>query len=283
MNYRHAFHAGNFADVVKHAVLVRILAYLQQKPAAVRVIDTHAGAGLYDLAGEEAQRTGEWREGVGRLASIDEGSPAGKLLAPYRALVGAPTADGSSLYPGSPKIVQAMLRPNDRAIFCETRDEVRASLVRAIGRDRRAKVLEIDGWTALRAFVPPPERRGLVLVDPPFEVPGDFTRLAGVFGEAFAKWPTGCFVLWYPVKSFAARDAFLSELSAGPTEKLLRIELGITPVTADGGLTRAGIIVANAPYTLADEMRVILPALSQAMARDGAGDWTVAPVGAAAS
>ncbi len=277
MNYRHAFHAGNFADVVKHAVLVRILAYLQKKAAALRVIDTHAGAGLYDLSGNEAQRTGEWRNGVGRLASIDAASPAGVLLAPYRALID----ESSTIYPGSPKIAQALLRPDDRAIFCETQNDVRASLSRVIGKDKRSKVLVVDGWTALRAYVPPPERRGLVLVDPPFESLDEFSRLADTFGEAFAKWPTGVFVLWYPVKNFAARDAFLAALAVSGAPRLLRIELGIAPVTEDAGLTRAGLIVANAPYVLANEMHVLLPALAGAMAPKGGGDWSVTPMGAA--
>ena len=282
MNYRHAFHAGNFADVVKHVVLVRILTYLQRKPAALRVIDTHAGAGLYDLASEEAQRTGEWRSGVGQLASIASASPAGILLAPYRALIADTPPHGPQLYPGSPKFVQALLRPTDRAIFCETQDDVRRSLSRAVGRDRRVKVLDLDGWTALRAFVPPPERRGLVLVDPPFESPDEFTRLANHFCEAFSKWPTGTFLLWYPVKTFAARDAFLSALAARGAGKLLRVELGIAPVTEGAGLTRAGLIVANAPFVLAEEMRVMMHALSAAMARTEGSveDWTVAPVGA---
>ena len=277
MNYRHAFHAGNFADVVKHAILVRVLRYLALKPGAFRVVDTHAGAGCYDLGGEAAMRTGEWRDGVGRLGAIAPTSPAGLLLEPYLALLG-PTAFTQALtYPGSPKIVQALLRPSDRAVFCETQDDVRAALTRAIGRDRRVKVLGLDGWTALRAFVPPPERRGLVLVDPPFEAADEFDRLATAFGEAIAKWPTGVFVLWYPVKSPAMRDAFLRALANLPKRDLLRIELAVAPMAADSGLTRAGLIVANAPYVLADEMRVMLPALTDAMARGEGASWCVEP------
>ena len=278
MNYRHAFHAGNFADVLKHAVLVRILLYLARKPGAFRVVDTHAGAGSYDLSSEEAMRTGEWHDGVGRLGAIDPTSPAGMLLTPYLALLGKTAFTDPLPYPGSPKIVQALLRPSDRAVFCETQDDVRASLTRAIGRDRRVRVLGLDGWTALRAFVPPPERRGLVLVDPPFEAPDEFARLAAAFGEAIAKWPTGVFVLWYPVKSIAMRDAFLTALADMPKQDLLRIELAVGPVTADSGLTRAGLIVANGPYVLADELRLMLPALADVMSRSDGASWCVEPV-----
>lgn len=279
MNYSHAFHAGNFADVVKHAVLVRILVHLAKKPTPFRVIDTHAGAGLYDLGGDEATRTGEWREGVGRLGAIDAGSDAGALLAPYRALI---EPDITALrYPGSPVIAQRLLRASDRAIFCETQAPVRQRLSQALGRDRRTKVLDLDGWTALGAFVPPPERRGVVLVDPPFEAPDEFARMAAGFATAFAKWRTGIYALWYPVKSFERRDAFMAALE--PTgAALLRIEFGIASVYPDGRLTRTGLIVANAPFRLADEMRVILPGLAAVLGRPGEAQWSVDAMGAPA-
>ena len=277
MNYSHAFHAGNFADVVKHVVLVRILLHLAKKPTPFRVIDTHAGAGLYDLAGDEATRTGEWREGVGQLGATDTESEAGAVLAPYRALIDADVA--ALRYPGSPLLAQRLLRDTDRAIFCETQRPVRQHLARSLGRDGRAKILEIDGWTALGAFVPPPERRGLVLIDPPFEAADEFSRMAGAFANAFRKWRTGIYLLWYPVKSFERRDAFWTALAATGAPELLRIEFGIAPVDSAGGLTRTGLAVANAPFTLADEMRIVLPALAQALGRDGAATWSVETLG----
>lgn len=273
MNYSHAFHAGNFADVVKHVVLVRVLLHLAKKPTPFRVIDTHAGAGLYDLAGDAASRTGEWREGVGRLGAIEPDSQAGALLAPYRALIDADLA--AMRYPGSPLLVQRLLRETDRAIACETQPAVRQTLARALGRDRRVKVLEIDGWTGLGAFVPPPERRGLVLVDPPFEATDEFSRMASGFATAFRKWRTGIFLLWYPVKNFERRDAFWTALAASGAPDLLRIEFAIAPVDPAAGLTRTGLAVANAPFTLADEMRVVLPALAGALGREGAATWSV--------
>ena len=273
MNYSHAFHAGNFADVVKHVVLVRILLHLAKKPTPFRVIDTHAGAGLYDLAGDEASRTGEWREGVGRLGSVDPASEAGALLAPYRALIDVDIA--ALRYPGSPLLVQRLLRATDRAIFCETQGPVRQRLARVLGRDRRAKVLEIDGWTALGAFVPPPERRGLVLVDPPFEATDEFSRMAGAFANAVRKWRTGIYLLWYPVKSFERRDAFWAALAASDAPDLLRIEFGVAPVDPVGGLMRTGLAVANPPFMLAEEMRISLSGLAQALGRDSAATWSV--------
>ena len=179
MNYRHAFHAGSFADVVKHAVLVRILVHLRAKPAAFRVIDTHAGAGLYDLAGPEASRSLEWRAGIQRLLPMPIGGGARALLTPYLDVVSGLNAVGRlTAYPGSPALTRAFLRPQDRLIACETEPNAAAALARNFARDRRVKVVAIDGWTALNAYVPPPERRGLILVDPPFEEAEDFVRLA---------------------------------------------------------------------------------------------------------
>src|SRR5581483_10896096 len=179
MNYRHAFHAGNFADVLKHASLVRILVHLRAKPAAFRVIDTHAGSGLYDLAGPEAGRSPEWRAGIHRLVTAPVGEPARGLLAPYLEVVTARNAAGVlTTYPGSPAIARAFLRQQDRLIACESEPNAAAALERYLAGDRRSKALAIDGWTALNAYVPPKERRGLVLVDPPYEEEGDFARLA---------------------------------------------------------------------------------------------------------
>ena len=176
MNYRHAFHAGSFADVVKHAVLVRILTHLRAKPAAFRVLDTHAGAGLNDLAGPEASRSPEWREGIARLLAAPVAEPARALIAPYLdAVAGLNPAGRLVTYPGSPALVLALLRPQDRLIACELEPNAAAALARHLGRDRRSKAIALDGWTALNAYVPPKERRGLVLIDPPFEDEGRFS------------------------------------------------------------------------------------------------------------
>src|SRR5262245_31238311 len=188
MNYRHAFHAGNFADVVKHAVLARILVHLGEKAAAFRVIDTHAGAGLYDLASEAARRTGEWRDGIGRL--IDAGLPAdiGALLTPYLAAVRAANPGrGLRRYPGSPRIALDLMRPQDRLTACELEPGAATALAANLRRDARARAVKIDGWMALNAYVPPKERRGVVLIDPPYEDKQEFARLADALAAAQPK------------------------------------------------------------------------------------------------
>lgn len=200
MNYQHAFHAGNFADVHKHVILTLILEHLRTKPAAFRVIDSHAGAGRYDLRGAEAARSGEWKDGIARVAGSAAARSEG-LLKIYLDVVGALNTPGVlRFYPGSPLVAQARLRPQDRLIACEPEPRAAASLKTVLRGDPRVKVLSLDGWTAIKANVPPKERRGLVLIDPPFEDAEDFNKLVGALAEAYRKWPTGIYMLWYPIK-----------------------------------------------------------------------------------
>ncbi|MFO1115598.1 MAG: 23S rRNA (adenine(2030)-N(6))-methyltransferase RlmJ [Beijerinckiaceae bacterium] len=271
MNYRHVFHAGNFADVFKHALLVRILLYLNRKDAPWRVIDTHAGEGAYDLAREESSRTGEWREGIARLRDLP-GGEAADLLAPFLDLVGECDGEGRPhTYPGSPTLAQRLARANDRLIFCEKHPDAFAALKRRFARDRRVKALDLDGWTALGAFVPPPERRGLVLVDPPFEAKDEFAMLARGFVAAFAKWTTGVYALWYPVKDPLAAAALWNAVRESGATRALRLELAIAP-DSHAGLVRTGLIVVNPPWTLEAEARILLPELVRLMERaPGAG------------
>src|SRR5258708_8792988 len=179
MNYSHAFHAGNFADVVKHAGLARIMAHLKEKPAAFRVIDTHAGAGLYDVGGGGGRRTGEWRGGIGRLLAAQLAPDVRALLAPYLDAVEALNPGGAmKVYPGSPALAQTLLRDQDRLVVCEREPNAARALAAFVHGDARAKAVAIDGYTALNAYVPPKERRGLGLIDPPYEPPDQFHRLA---------------------------------------------------------------------------------------------------------
>src|ERR1700742_2913474 len=233
MNYRHAFHAGNFADVIKHIVLVRILTWLQEKPAAFRVIDSHAGAGIYDLTGEEAQRTGEFLTGIARVMQARFSETVLPLVTPYLDIVRAfnPPAE-LRVYPGSPLIARALLRPQDRLTACEVDPKARKHLIEALHRDPQARVVDLDGWVALPAFVPPKERRGLILIDPPYEAKDEFTRIADGFAGAFAKWPTGSYLLWYPAKSRRATDGLAQRVAeiadTGPTPgKCLRLEFSV--------------------------------------------------------
>jgi 23S rRNA (adenine2030-N6)-methyltransferase len=287
LNYRHAFHAGNFADVVKHAVLTRILLYLQEKPAAFRVIDTHAGAGLYDLTGEEAQRGGEWRDGIGRLLAFDLPADATTLLKPYLDIVRAYNASGElRCYPGSPLIARALLRPQDRLVGCELEASARRQLIDALRRDKQARVVELDGWTALTAYVPPNERRGVVLIDPPFEDKREFERLIEKFAAAFTKWPTGIYLIWYPVKDLKATRAFTADIArsvaahspnASHDERCLRVELSTGDAVEDG-LQTAGLLIVNPPWTLAGDLKIVLPALSRALRRAPSGRFSLEPL-----
>jgi 23S rRNA (adenine2030-N6)-methyltransferase len=264
MNYRHAFHAGNFADVHKHAVLTRILSYLRLKPAAFRVIDTHAGAGRYDLFGPEASRSGEWREGIARLFEVPHLRDQQGLLAPYLDAVAALNPEGRPrTYPGSPLIAQHLLRPHDRLIACEVEPRANAGLAEALRGDARAKVLAVDGWTALGAYVPPKERRGLILVDPPFEDPADFTRLSGALAAAHRKWPTGSYMLWYPIKNRAATEALARRLRRLAVPKVLLSELILDVPRPEGGLAGSGLILVNPPFTLEAELDVLMPVLGR--------------------
>ena len=277
MNYRHAFHAGGFADVIKHIVLVRMLAYLQEKPAAFRVIDTHAGAGVYDLTSEEARRGGEYLTGIARIMQARFSERTEPLLKPYLDIVRAfnPQRDLVA-YPGSPLIARALLRPQDRLTACEVEPKARKRLIEALRRDTQARVVDLDGWTALPAFVPPNERRGLVLIDPSFEQKDEFERLAAGFTEAFAKWPTGSYLLWYPVKSRRATDGLARHVAevvgAGkPPGKVLRLEFSVAPQAASPGLVSSGLLIVNPPWTLMDELKAILPELEKPLGQGGAG------------
>jgi len=268
MNYRHAYHAGGFADVLKHAVLCRVLVHLCDKPAAFRVIDTHAGAGRYDLGGPEAGKTQEWREGIGRLLRAELEPPVRALLAPYLDAVVALNPGGRlAAYPGSPALAQALLRPQDRLTACELEPQAAAALTSHLRGDPRAKAVLIDGWTALTAYLPPKERRGLVLIDPPFEQPDEFSRMAQGLAAGHRKWPSGAFMLWYPIKDTAEVAAFTRRLARLGIAKMLRVELIVAAPADDTGLRGSGLIAVNPPWTLHDELKTLLPTLARVLAR----------------
>jgi len=272
VNYSHAFHAGSFADVFKHAVLCRILHYLREKPAGFRVIDTHAGTGLYDLTSAEANRSGEWLDGIARLLAAQEAGrlpdKIAALLAPYFEVIDAFNERGKlKLYPGSPALARAWLRAQDRLVACELQPLAYTTLMRHLRGDDRIKTIEIDGWTGLSAQVPPPERRGLVLVDPPFEEAADFHRLSHMLGLAHRKWATGMYALWYPIKGRGEADALAKRLSRLGIAKILRAELIVSPVSDPSRLNGSGLILVNPPWTLQKELALLLPALAALLER----------------
>ncbi len=277
MNYRHGFHAGNFADVVKHAALSRIIAHLQTKPAPFRVIDTHAGAGLFDLAGPEASRTGEWREGIQRLLDAPLSLQARALLAPYLDAVAAFNPSGKlKAYPGSPLLVREWLRRQDRLIACELEPHAAAALAGNLGSGARAKAIAIDGWTALSAYLPPKERRGLVLIDPPFEAPDEFARLAEAVGQAQRKWAPGIYLLWYPIKDRSGPDILAKRLKWLGIAKILRAEVSMSKRPDPNRLNASGLIIINPPWTLEHELAGLLPVLVDCLSQGQGGfrlDW----------
>jgi 23S rRNA (adenine2030-N6)-methyltransferase len=274
MNYRHAFHAGGPADVVKHAVLARILVHLCEKPAAFRVIDTHAGAGLYDLRGPEATRSPEWRDGIGRLRAAPIDGEARALLAPYLDAVAALNPGGElATYPGSPVLARSFLRSQDRLVACEIEPAAVAALNHHFGRERRAKAVAIDGWTALNAYLPPPERRGVVLIDPPFEAMDEFSRLAHAVEAAYRKWATGIFLVWYPTKGRQDSDVLAKRLTRSAIPKVLRVEVDFALQREPEHRAGCGLIVINPPWKLADDLGLLLPPLAAVFTGSCRIDW----------
>jgi 23S rRNA (adenine2030-N6)-methyltransferase len=282
MNYRHAFHAGNFADVMKHALLVRMLLYLQRKEAPLRLIDTHAGIGLYDLRADEADRSGEWREGVGRLE--EPFTPdVEDLLSPYRqVLAGIRERYGATAYPGSPAIVRELLRRQDRGVFVELHPADHAVLAGRYNAVANLKVMHLDGWTALHAMIPPKEKRGLVLIDPPYEEPNELARLGGELLGAVGKWPTGVYAGWYPIKALGPVDAVARRLDEASPRPVLRLELLVDDPADETRLNGSGLFVVNPPWTLREEAELLLPALAERLSRRGYGAYRCEALGAPA-
>jgi 23S rRNA (adenine2030-N6)-methyltransferase len=286
MNYRHVHHAGNFADVFKHAILARLLTYLTRKEAALRFMDTHAGIGRYDLTSGEAQRAGEWRDGVARLGRASPPAEVAALLAPYLDALGPLDEEGRpKLYPGSPALAQTLLRPQDRIALSELQPEDRSALVVNMGRDRRLAIVELDGYVALNAWLPPKEKRGLALIDPPFEATGEAKRVAEALARGLAKWPAGVYALWRPIKDKREDARFLNAVAAIGARNILRLELDVgeapSESAASAPLSRAGLLIVNPPYVLAEEARILLPYLARLLARNNRAayscEWLTAP------
>lgn len=251
MNYRHAFHAGNFADCMKHALLVWLIRALQRKPAPVSVLDTHAGIGSYDLAADPAQRTGEWRAGIGRLLAHPH-----RDLADYLGLV-----ESLGLYPGSPALIRALLRPDDRLVCCELHPEDAGLLRAAFHRDPQVSVHRRDGYEALRALLPPSEKRGLVLIDPPYETADEYERLADGLRVANGRFKAGVLVAWYPVKHRAPVREFHQAIRDSGLRDVVAVELWLREPLDASRLNGCGLIVVNPPHLFEAEAVPILQAL----------------------
>ncbi|MCC7250709.1 23S rRNA (adenine(2030)-N(6))-methyltransferase RlmJ [Hyphomicrobium sp.] len=269
MNYRHIYHAGNFADVLKHAVLALVIEHMKLKEGPFRVIDTHAGTGLYDLTSGESEKTGEWQDGIGSLLPAAPPAEIAAMLAPYLDVVRAENDGGDRIvrYPGSPQIARRLMRPVDRLVVNEAHPEDADRLAALFAKDRQTKVLALDGWTALKALLPPKERRGVVLIDPPFEEPGEFKRLLEGLTAAHRRFATGTVILWYPIKNERAAAAFSRDAAALGIPKLLSAELFIDTPRDEGPLVATGLLILNPPFTLGSKLAVLLPYLTALFAR----------------
>jgi 23S rRNA (adenine2030-N6)-methyltransferase len=254
MNYRHAFHAGNFADVVKHLALIAVLTHLKKKPAPFAVIDTHAGRGLYELTGEEARRGGEAASGIERIADMTDGPENLRL---YLELV---RSLGAGRYPGSPLIAAKTLREKDRLVAVEKHPEDFEALRAVLAPFHRARAVLGDGYAQLAALLPPPERRGLVLIDPPFEAPDEFAQEARAVAAALQRFATGIVVAWFPIKSANAAAAFCGEVLAAGARKALRLDIRVGKESER--LSAAGLAVVNPPYGFESDMRAVLSAIA---------------------
>ena len=272
--------------MLKHAVLARVLVHLTRKESAFRFIDTHAGAGRFDLASKEAKRSPEWRDGIARILTSSPPAPVAELLRPYLEAVGPHEAEGRPLsYPGSPAIAQTRMRAQDRIALCEANPDEREALIAALGRDRRLSIVGTDGYVALNAYLPPKERRGVVLIDPPFEAPDEAAAVERALERALRKWRSGTYIAWRPIRETQVDARFLNSIAALGAPNILRLELdvGYAPTGAHGQqpLARAGLLVVNPPHTLMDEARTLMPWLAQTLARGGVGQhlcaWLTEP------
>lgn len=280
MNYRHAYHAGNFADVVKHVCLARLQLTLQRKPAAYCYFETHAGAGQYALDEGPARKSCEWRDGVARAwgaptAGLGDGVDA--WLRTVNTLNDGGEAHQPHRYPGSPYLALALARAHDRLILCELHPEEATMLKRTLGRDRRVHVHQRDGYEALEALLPPPEKRGVVFVDPPYEDASDFTRLPEAVAAACKRWPNGIFALWYPLKDPAEVGGLKRRFIETGLRKVLMAELELAP-PGSGRLYGSGLIVVNAPWQFERDLNVELGDLETLLAQGGSRrkvEWLV--------
>ena len=275
MNYRHAYHAGNFGDVLKHVVLTLVMRHLLLKETPIRVIDLHAGVGLYDLNSIESGKTGEWRDGIGKLLpaqkETDKGEGAENTLSTYLDIVRSMNDGGGlSQYPGSPMIARALMRDCDVLVANELHEEDNKLLSSRFKRDDQVRVLKLDAWTAIKSLLPPRERRGLVLIDPPFEDPHEFDRMVEGMVEAQKRFETGVYILWYPIKDRKPLDRFYRRLADALSRPALVCELLLQRANNPNRLNGSGVVVVNPPYTLSESLSEALPFLKSRITSNAA-------------
>jgi 23S rRNA (adenine2030-N6)-methyltransferase len=282
MNYRHAYHAGNHADVLTHAVLARVIEHMKKKDKPFRVIDAHAGVGLYDLGGTEAGKTGEWEGGIGRLAE-PLADDVELLLAPYRAVIAELNPQGGvRLYPGSPELALRLMRGSDRMIANELHPEDAIALERHFIRDRRVDVTSMDAETCLKSRLPPPERRGVILIDPPYEVKNEAEKALRMLAHGLRRFAQGVYLLWFPLKADQTAETVVAAVKEMGAPAALKVELRVREAFSAGGLAGSGLMIVNAPWKLDTELRVMIPALAERLGLGAWGkgtvEWVVPPV-----
>ncbi|ENE5172973.1 23S rRNA (adenine(2030)-N(6))-methyltransferase RlmJ [Vibrio cholerae] len=264
LSYRHSFHAGNHADVLKHIVQSLILYSLQQKEKPFVYHDTHSGVGRYDLTHEWSEKTGEYKQGIARVWQQDN-IPA-ELDSYLDAIRQLNQGETLRYYPGSPRVARAHLREQDRMVLTELHPSDYPLLEQEFHRDRQVSIYKEDGFARLKASLPPQERRGLVLIDPPYELAKEYRDVVRAIAQSYKRWATGIYAIWYPVVNRCDIDDMLEGLQGLEIRKILQIELGVAPDTNERGMTASGMIVINPPWTLESQMQTILPFLKQAIA-----------------
>jgi 23S rRNA (adenine2030-N6)-methyltransferase len=276
MNYRHAYHAGNFADVFKHSVFALVIEYFKLKPKPFRVIDTHAGIGLYDLQSIEAGKTGEWQSGIARLLEGEPPSDIAPLLAPYLNVIkNLRDQHGAYSYPGSPVLARSLIRPGDVLIANELHPDDVEQLRLCFAGDPQTKVLNQDGWSVLKATLPPKERRAVVLIDPPFEQAGEFDRMYQAVLDAQDRFEAGTLLLWYPIKQRAPVESFNQSIADLGVGKALTANVMISAANVADQLNGTGLTIINPPYGLFEKVQNLLPYLAHLLSRAATGSGDV--------
>jgi 23S rRNA (adenine2030-N6)-methyltransferase len=285
MNYRHAYHAGNHADVLKHAVLALALEHLKKKEKPLFFLDAHAGVGTYALASEQALKTLEWQDGLGRLFDLS-GAPivlaenAEKLIAPWRETVTAINGKGSGLshYPGSPEFARQHLRQTDRMILNELHPIDHRALAAYAATDKRMRVTRQDASVAIKAHLPPPERRGLILIDPPYEREDEGPAAVEMLRSGLKRFATGVLVLWYPVTGDGLNERIVADVKALGIPKTWQAELRVRGVVAEGGLAGSGLLIVNPPWPLEEELGILLAGLFLRLAQSDEASFSLEPM-----
>lgn len=282
MNYRHVYHAGNHADVLKHILMMRAFLHLQKKDKPFLFLDAHAGTGLYALWGDEALKTLEWQDGVGRFydsagKAVPLTAEAETLLAPWRQVIASVNSAGQPLshYPGSPAFALHALRKDDRVILNELHPEDHGKLADFALRDKRVTLVEGDAAIAVKAHLPPPERRGFILVDPPYERNDEARRAVQMLRDGHRRFATGAFALWYPVTGDGLSGVIAKEAQALAIPKMLRVELLVREPVSEGGLAGSGLVLINPPWPLADDLAVLGPELRARLRQTDAASWSL--------